>query len=258
MAYAKVVAIASIAIILSSLTLLTTPNAAAADSTFQAIPTGGKIIPSSTPLTLSSSANPARANSNLIISGELAGIIENSSSALINIEYTKDQKAWFPISEVTPNNNGSFSTEFTFTSGGTYVLRATYGNQMVTYSQTVADRIVDLKGDEDGADIQSAIDSLPSTDGIVYIKSGLYELNGKTIVVRSGVTLIGEGIDKTTIRLYPTKHTSSMSIEYAITSKTAIHNLTLENFTVIQNAEPVNHHGGIFLGTSTLTLQYET
>jgi hypothetical protein len=146
---------------------------------------------------------------------------------------------------VTANSSGTFETAFAFPSSGTYFVRATCGNQVNSYSQLVADRFVNLNGSEDSADIQTAIDSLPSTEGIVYIRSGLYDLQGRSIVLRSNLTLIGEGIDQTIIRLYPTMHDESMAIADAIVSYVPIENLILENFTLIQNVVPLNHHGGI-------------
>jgi hypothetical protein len=148
---------------------------------------------------------------------------------------------------VTAKSDGTFETAFAFPSSGTYFVRATCGNQVNSYSQLLVDRFVNLNGLEDSVDIQTAIDSLPSTGGIVYIRSGLYDLKGNSLMLRSDLTLIGDGTDRTIVRLFPTMHDESMGVADAITSGTDITNLLVENFTVVQNAVPLNHHGGIDL-----------
>lgn len=200
-------------------------------------------------LKLNSSINPAR--SGILV--QIFGIFEaagnrNYSGLSTNLQYSQDQITWNQIATVAAKSDGTFEINFAFPSSGNFIVKATCGNQVTSYEQTVVDRIVNLNGLEDSIDIQTAINSLPAQGGTVYIRSGLYDLGGRSLQVRSNLALIGDGIDKTIIRLYPTMHTSeSMGIEDAITSNTDIDNLVFENFTLIQNGAPMNHHGGIIL-----------
>jgi hypothetical protein len=222
--------------------ILLTHTAAGLLSTTQIIPSNGTITARVLSLTLGSSTNPTKTARPILIFGQIP---TEYSNLPIDIQYSQDQSTWYNISTVTANSNGTFETTFAFPLSGIYLVRATCSNQMNSYSQIVADRFVNLNGSEDSVDIQTAIDSLPSTGGVVYIRSGLYDLQGKSIVSRSNLTLIGDGIDRTIIRLYPTMHDESMAINDAIVSYVPIENLLIENFTLIQNVIPVNHHGGI-------------
>jgi len=238
---------AMIAIALAA--MLLTHTTAGLLSTTQTVPSNGTITARVLSLTLGSSSNPAKTARSILISGQIATVGNgNYSNLSIDIQYSQDQSTWHNISTVTTNSSGTFETVFAFPSSGIYFVRATCGDQVNSYSQLVVDRFVNLNGSEDSVDIQTAIDSLPSTGGIVYIRSGLYDLNGKSLVLRSDLTLIGDGIDRTIVRLFPTMHTDdSMGVADAITSEADITNLLIENFTVIQNVVPMNHHGGIDL-----------
>ncbi len=103
--------------------------------------------------------------------------------------------------------------------------------------------------DESGdfVDIQTAINALPPEGGIVYIKAGMYDLNGKSLVVRSNLTLLGDGIDQTVIRLWPTLETTQAFALDCITSTSDVDKFLIENLTVVQNVVPLNNHGGIVL-----------
>jgi parallel beta-helix repeat protein len=244
MAMQKLFTAAIIAIALA--TILLTHTTAGLLSTTQTIPSNGTITAPVLSLTIGSSSNPAKAASPILISGQIA-TAGNYSNLSIDIQYSQDQSTWHNISTVTTNSDGTFETAFAFPSSGTYFVRATCGDQVNFYSQLVVDRFVNLNGSEDSVDIQTAIDSLPSTGGIVYIRSGLYDLEGNSLVLRSDLTLIGDGIDRTIVRLFPTMHDESMGVADAITSETDITNLLVENFTVVQNVVRLNHHGGIVL-----------
>lgn len=226
--------------------ILLTHTTAGLLSATQTVPSNGTITARVLSLTLGSSSNPAKTASPILISGQIA-TAGNYSNLPIDIQYSRDQSTWHDISTVTAKSDGTFETAFTFPSSGTYFVRATCGNQVNSYSQLVVDRFVNLNGLEDSVDIQTAIDSLPSTGGIVYIRSGLYDLKGNSLMLRSDLTLIGDGTDRTIVRLFPTMHDESMGVADAITSGTNITNLLVENFTVVQNAVPLNHHGGIDL-----------
>lgn len=215
-------------------------------STTQTVPSNGTITAPVLSLTIGSSPNPAKTANPILISGQIMGNV-NYSNLLIDIQYSQDQSTWHNISTVTTNSDGTFETTFAFSSSGTYFVRAAYGSLVNSYSQIVADRIVNLNGSEDSVDIQTAIDSLPSTGGFVYIRSGLYDLQGDSLVLRSNLTLIGAGIDRTVVRLYPVLNNGSIGVEDAITSKTDITNLLLENFAIVQNVVRLHHHGGIVL-----------
>ncbi len=231
-------------ITLTLLAMVLTSTTTGQLNTTKNIPSNGTIAASVESLTISSSAHPARTGSPILISGQLEGSGDYSYLP-VYIQYSQDQSTWQDISTVTTNPDGTFETTFAFPSGGTYFVRATCNSQMNYYSQLVADRIVNLDGSEDSVNIQTAIDSLPPTGGIVYIRSGLYDLQGNSIVLRSNLKLIGDGIDQTIVRLFPTMHNEAMGVADAITSETDITNLLVENFTVIQNVERLNHHGGI-------------
>ncbi len=227
--------------------MLSAPAAQAAPSTYQTVASTGTIIRYTQTLTVGSSVNPAKVAVPILISGQITAGENTYANLPISIQYSKDGLTWQGISSTSPDSVGTFKTEFIFPASGVYAVRATSGNQVVSYSQIIADRVVNLNGLEDSTSIQAAIDSLPPSGGVVYVRSGLYDLQGASLVLRSNVALIGDGIDRTIIRLYPTMHYSGMSIEDAITSNSNIENLIVENFTLIQNAEPLNNHGGIIL-----------
>jgi len=113
----------------------------------------------------------------------------------------------------------------------------------IIHSFTVA-----LDGSGDYTDIQSAINAIPSSSkGIVLIRQGVFDLNPaikypyKSIVVRSNLTIVGQGIDKTIVRSFPTKQPYGSSIRaMSVTSTGNIQNLVLENLTIIQNGTPDN------------------
>jgi hypothetical protein len=236
-----VVAVA-LAIILMEALAISTSEAELNASQF--IPSSGTVLPpDSATLSISSSANPAKTSTIVLISGQAP---QNANNSVI-MQYSKDQTTWLPLATLTADSEGKFGTEFAFPSSGQYTIKATVGNQVGSYAQLVVDRFVNPDGSEDSKTIQAAIDSLPTTGGVVYMRSGVYDLNGKSLVVTSGLTLVGEDIDKTIIRLFPTKHSDQASCFDAITSSSTITNLTLENFTLIQNFTPLNNHGGIVL-----------
>jgi len=57
----------------------------------------------------------------------------------------------------------------------------------------VATRIVAADGSGDFEDIQEAINDLPSSGGVVYIKEGTYEVSSVISISKSNVSLIGAG-----------------------------------------------------------------
>jgi hypothetical protein len=249
MAVQKIFTGAMIAIALAA--ILLTHTTAGLLSTTQTVTSNGTITARVLSLVLGSSPNPAKTASPILIYGQIATVGNGNYSNLpIDIQYSQDQSTWHTISTVTANSNGTFETTFAFPLSGIFLVRANCGNQINSYSQLVVDRFVNLNGSEDSVDIQTAIDSLPSTGGVVYIRSGLYDLQGNSLVLRSDLTLIGDGMDRTIVRLFPTMHDESMGVADAVTSGT-ITNLLVENFTVIQNVVPLNHHGGIDLRGST-------
>lgn len=115
------------------------------------------------------------------------------------------------------------------------------GSTVVTY-------VVALDGSGNFTDIQEAISAVPlSSQGLIIVKKGIYDLNPalkypfKSIVVRSNLTITGEGIDKTIVRSFPTIQPAGSSIRaMTITSTSDIQNLVIENLTVIQNGTPDN------------------
>lgn len=60
-------------------------------------------------------------------------------------------------------------------------------------SETVATKIVAADGSAEFTDIQQAIDALPASGGVVYIKEGTYVLTDKITVLKSNVTIRGAG-----------------------------------------------------------------
>ena len=123
-----------------------------------------------------------------------------------------------------------------------------FTNYFVYAQSTTVTYTVALDGSGNFTDIQKAIDAVPlSSQGLIIVKKGLYDLNPalkypyKSIVVRSNLTIRGEGIDKTIVRSFPTKQPAESSIRaMTITSTTNIQNLVMENLTVIQNGTPDN------------------
>jgi hypothetical protein len=234
---------ALITIMLLSITAASIPYATAQVNSTLIIQSSGIIVTNYTPITLTIQANPARTTTPLLITGTIGESVNNST---VNIQFSKNQNSWIEAGSVTAKPNGAFEAAVSFPSSGTYQVKVTSGNQVSAFTQLVVDRIVNLDGSEDATDIQSAINSLPTSGGIVYLRAGLYELNGRHITVRTGLSLIGDGIDKTIVRLYPVKSTGP-ECDDAITSYTAVNNLLIENFTLIQNRFLLQHHGGIVL-----------
>jgi len=60
-------------------------------------------------------------------------------------------------------------------------------------SRSVATRVVATDGSGDFTDIQSAIDDLPSTGGVVYVKEGTYTISSIITFGKNDVALIGAG-----------------------------------------------------------------
>jgi len=60
-------------------------------------------------------------------------------------------------------------------------------------SRVVATKVVATDGTGDFTDIQSAIDDLPSTGGVVYIKEGTYDISTGLTITTANVALIGAG-----------------------------------------------------------------
>jgi len=195
-----------------------------------------------------SSPNPSKIGSSVLISGS---ILQKGNTDFPNwpveIEYSRDQILWQDISTVNADSAGLFKVQYVFPLSGKYTIRAICDGQEITFAHIVADSFVNLSGSEDFVDIQSAIDSLPAQGGLVYVRGGLYDLGGRSLVLRSNLTLIGDGIDKTVVRLYPTLSNGSSNVEDEMTSDSEIDNVVVENFTLIQNVIPQNHHGGIVL-----------
>jgi hypothetical protein len=116
---------------------------------------------------------------------------------------------------------------------------------------------VALDGSGDYTNIQSAINAIPSfSKGVVLIKQGVFDLNPainypyKSIVVKSNLTITGEGIDKTIIRSFPAKQAYGSSVRaMSVTSTGDVENLVVENLTIIQNGTPDN------LGWSAIDLR---
>ena len=116
--------------------------------------------------------------------------------------------------------------------------------------------VVAADGSGDFVDIQEAIDALPSYGGVVFIKRGLYDLNPKLsypfrqIVLRDNVSLIGEGIDQTIIRMFPELQPVESSVRMDITAVNGYtQNLLIENLTFMQNGTPDN------LGSNALSFR---
>ena len=195
-----------------------------------------------------SSPNPSKIGSSVLISGSILqkGNTDFPNSS-VEIEYSRDQTLWQDISTVNADSAGLFEVQYVFPLSGRYTIRAMCDGQEITFEHIVADSFVNLSGSENFVDIQSAIDSLPAQGGLVYVRSGFYDLEGKSLVLRSNLTLIGDGIDKTVVRMYPTLSNGSWNVEDEITSNSEIDNVDVENFTLIQNVIPQNNHGGIVL-----------
>jgi len=60
-------------------------------------------------------------------------------------------------------------------------------------SRSVATRVVATDGTGDFTDVQKAIDDLPSTGGVVYVKEGTYTITTKISVTGDNVSLFGAG-----------------------------------------------------------------
>ncbi len=71
----------------------------------------------------------------------------------------------------------------------------TIGRESVNWSITTSD----LKTVNPGESIQAAIDSLPVEGGIVELAAGTYNINSSLRINKSNVTMVGVGIDSTTI-----------------------------------------------------------
>lgn len=90
---------------------------------------------------------------------------------------------------------------------------------------------------DDFASIQGAINAIPSgTAGDVLVRAGTYDLGGGQIVVKSLLTLRGEGIDKTIIRTNGARNN-------VIASTSNIDKLTLQDFTVNQQVTTPDNSG---------------
>lgn len=59
---------------------------------------------------------------------------------------------------------------------------------------SVATKIVAANGTGDFNDIQGAVDSLPSTGGVVYVKEGTYSISTYLNIIKANVSIIGSGI----------------------------------------------------------------
>lgn len=215
----------------------------------QTISSGGEVEYTPSSLTIGSFPNPSRIGQNVTASGVATDSFGNGRSGIfVTIQYSGDKQLWENSSTTLTDGAGTFEASLTFSSSGIYYLRGVYDKLASPICrQVVANFFVGNDGTEDFADVQVAIDALPPQGGVVYVKSGIYDLNGKTIVVRSNLTLIGDGIDKTIIRLYPTQHSEQKYIQDGITSVGDIDDLTIENLTLTQNLTPVNNHGCICL-----------
>jgi pectin methylesterase-like acyl-CoA thioesterase len=54
--------------------------------------------------------------------------------------------------------------------------------------------VVDIKGNEDFTDVQTAIDALPAIGGKIFVKAGVYTLNDAIRITTSNVQIQGEGM----------------------------------------------------------------
>ena len=200
------------------------------------------------PLSISSFPNPSKIGQPVLISGLVTDDSgKGQSGLLITIQYSSDQYEWNSISTVWTDELGTYRTELKISSSGSYYFRAMCGVSTSSCRHLVADFLVAADGSGDFADIQMAIDALPSEGGAVYVRSGIYDLNPevrypyKSIVLRSNLILMGEGVDQTIIRVFPTKQPANSNVRVdGITSLDDIENLTVENLTLVQNGTPDN------------------
>lgn len=113
--------------------------------------------------------------------------------------------------------------------------RLKQGSGRIRYGQSTY--VAALDGSGDFADIQEAINSLPSTGGTVYIKEGTYNIIQTITLNKNNISLVGVG-NGTII-----KANSDINAIEAI-SKT---NLTIENLAIIGNSSTGAFTGnGIF------------
>jgi len=103
--------------------------------------------------------------------------------------------------------------------------------------------IVSLDGTGDTDDIQDAIDLLPPTGGVVFIKEGDYDITS-TISVPSNTTLGGVG-NATILRQNATFADTTEMIECD-----SVQNVILENFRMIGNADDSSNYDMIELKNS--------
>lgn len=110
--------------------------------------------------------------------------------------------------------------------------------------------VVALDGSGDFRDIQSAIDAVPDGEyWDILVTQGIYVLNpvqhwpSNQIFAKPRITLRGEGIDKTIIRMAPTPEISVGVRSDVITSTGDVFDFTLKDLTVDQNAPAPDNAG---------------
>jgi len=185
------------------------------------------------------SPNPSKINQLITISGV------GQPRVLVVIQYSRDQYNWYNISTILTNETGRYTIQHTFTASGIYYFRAISNGLISVCRHVVADFFVALDGSGDFTDIQAAIDALPAEGGTVFVKAGVYVLNPtyhypyKKIIVRSNLNLIGEGINKTIIKLFPDLQPAGSNVRTdAISNLNTTENLLIANLTLIQNGTP--------------------
>lgn len=198
-------------------------------------------------LTLVASPSPSILNQALTLQGTYKdgqGLALGQQAVLI--QYSSDLKKWYNLSAQT-GTNGTYSVRWTPRSTGIVYFNATTTQAIATYSHLVANYIVSTTAD--------LLNTTPK-GGVVFIKRGTYDLNPtlhypyNQIVLRSNLSLIGEGIDRTIIRMFPTQQPAQSEVRSDMTTANAdIKNLVIDNLTMTQNGTPDN------LGSNAISIR---
>ena len=187
------------------------------------------------------SPSPSKVGQNVSISGTGNPIVP------VTVLFSQDRENWIKVGKIISDESGRYLTEFTFRSSGVYWIKVICGELATTFRHVVADYFATRDSSGDFLDIQEAIDALPSEGGVVFVKKGVYDLNAelkypyKQIILRSNLMLIGEGIYRTVIRMFPSKQPIGSRVRMDMTAADGdLQNLYIENLTFVQNGSPDN------------------
>ena len=112
---------------------------------------------------------------------------------------------------------------------------------------SVATNIVALDGSGDFEDIQSAINDLPSSGGVVYVKEGTYNITSTISIMKNNISLIGAG---NSTKLYLI--TDNIPVIQVGDGSTSLEGISIENLQIDGNSNLEGANTGIyFYGNSS-------